>query len=164
VALVAAADAEVSVGVAHLFSAQAQQFQGLAGKAAAFHDQFVQTLKTSADSYSATETAAVASLQPAAASLAPPAGPLEPSVSTVGRPRTDPRRSVCPRLHRLRRDLHRGAQLAGESGSVAYAVRFLRSFPERLESMAGSDYRDCYRDMAKTLGFEGHIAWAEAMP
>jgi hypothetical protein len=30
--------------------------------------------------------------------------------------------------------------------------------------MAGSDYRDCYRDMAKTLGFEGHIAWAEAMP
>jgi class 3 adenylate cyclase len=30
-----------------------------------------------------------------------------------------------------------------------------------------SGYRDCrdrYRDMAKTLGFEGHIAWAEAMP
>ncbi len=26
------------------------------------------------------------------------------------------------------------------------------------------DYRDRYRDMAKTLGFEGHIAWAEAMP
>ena len=25
------------------------------------------------------------------------------------------------------------------------------------------DYRDRYRDMAKTLGFEGHIAWAEAM-
>jgi adenylate cyclase len=25
-------------------------------------------------------------------------------------------------------------------------------------------YRDRYRDMAKTLGFEGHIAWAEAMP
>jgi hypothetical protein len=24
--------------------------------------------------------------------------------------------------------------------------------------------RDRYRDMAKTLGFEGHIAWAEAMP
>jgi class 3 adenylate cyclase len=23
---------------------------------------------------------------------------------------------------------------------------------------------DCYRDMARTLGFEGHIAWAEAMP
>jgi class 3 adenylate cyclase len=26
------------------------------------------------------------------------------------------------------------------------------------------DYRDRYRDMAITLGFEGHIAWAEAMP
>ena len=25
------------------------------------------------------------------------------------------------------------------------------------------DYRDRYRAMAKTLGFEGHIAWAEAM-
>jgi hypothetical protein len=26
------------------------------------------------------------------------------------------------------------------------------------------DLRDRYRDMARTLGFEGHIAWAEAMP
>jgi hypothetical protein len=26
------------------------------------------------------------------------------------------------------------------------------------------EYRDRYRDMAKTLGFEGHIACAEAMP
>jgi class 3 adenylate cyclase len=26
------------------------------------------------------------------------------------------------------------------------------------------DYRDRYRDMARTLGFEGHMAWAEAMP
>jgi adenylate cyclase len=26
------------------------------------------------------------------------------------------------------------------------------------------DYRDRYRDMAKSLGFEGHMAWAEAMP
>jgi hypothetical protein len=25
------------------------------------------------------------------------------------------------------------------------------------------DYRDRYRDMARTRGFEGHIAWAEAM-
>jgi adenylate cyclase len=25
-------------------------------------------------------------------------------------------------------------------------------------------FRDRYRDMARTLGFEGHIAWAEAMP
>jgi class 3 adenylate cyclase len=26
------------------------------------------------------------------------------------------------------------------------------------------DFRDRYRDMARTFGFEGHIAWAEAMP
>jgi hypothetical protein len=25
------------------------------------------------------------------------------------------------------------------------------------------EYRDRYRDMAKTLGFEGHMKWAEAM-
>jgi hypothetical protein len=25
------------------------------------------------------------------------------------------------------------------------------------------DFRDRYRDMAKTLGFEGHIEWGEAM-
>ena len=26
------------------------------------------------------------------------------------------------------------------------------------------DYRDRYRDMATSLGFEGHTRWAEAMP
>jgi hypothetical protein len=29
---------------------------------------------------------------------------------------------------------------------------------------AYADYRDRYRDMAKSLGYEGHIAWVEAMP
>jgi len=29
---------------------------------------------------------------------------------------------------------------------------------------AYADFRDRYRDLARTLGFEGHIAWAEAMP
>jgi hypothetical protein len=32
------------------------------------------------------------------------------------------------------------------------------------DATAYADLRDRYRDMAKTLGFEGHIAWAEAMP
>jgi hypothetical protein len=32
------------------------------------------------------------------------------------------------------------------------------------DATAYTDLRDRYRDMAKTLGFEGHIAWAEAMP
>ena len=31
------------------------------------------------------------------------------------------------------------------------------------DDAAYRDFRDRYRDMAKTLGFEGHIAWAEAM-
>jgi hypothetical protein len=32
------------------------------------------------------------------------------------------------------------------------------------DEAAYRDYRDRYRDLARTLGFEGHIAWAEAMP
>jgi len=32
------------------------------------------------------------------------------------------------------------------------------------DDAAYADLRDRYRDMAKTLGYEGHIAWAEAMP
>jgi class 3 adenylate cyclase len=31
------------------------------------------------------------------------------------------------------------------------------------DAAAYADFRDRYREMAKTLGFEGHIAWAEAM-
>ncbi len=32
------------------------------------------------------------------------------------------------------------------------------------DAVAYTDFRDRYRDMARTLGFEGHTAWAEAMP
>ena len=32
------------------------------------------------------------------------------------------------------------------------------------DDTAYRDYRDRYHDMARTLGFEGHIAWAETMP
>ena len=32
------------------------------------------------------------------------------------------------------------------------------------DATAYAHLRDRYRDMARTLGFEGHIAWAEAMP
>jgi class 3 adenylate cyclase len=32
------------------------------------------------------------------------------------------------------------------------------------DDVAYRDYRDRYRTMAESLGFEGHIAWAEAMP
>jgi hypothetical protein len=34
----------------------------------------------------------------------------------------------------------------------------------RGDDTAYRDYRDRYRDMGRTLEFEGHIAWAEAMP
>jgi hypothetical protein len=34
----------------------------------------------------------------------------------------------------------------------------------RGDEAAYRDFRDRYRDMARTLGFEGHIDWAEAMP
>jgi hypothetical protein len=34
----------------------------------------------------------------------------------------------------------------------------------RADETAYRDFRERYRDMAKTLGYEGHIAWAEAMP
>ena len=32
------------------------------------------------------------------------------------------------------------------------------------DDTAYRDYRDRYRAVATSLGFEGHIAWAEAMP
>ena len=31
------------------------------------------------------------------------------------------------------------------------------------DEAAYRDYGDRYREMARSLGFEGHIAWAEAM-
>ena len=34
----------------------------------------------------------------------------------------------------------------------------------RGDAAAYADLRDRYRDMAKSLGFEGHIDWADAMP
>jgi hypothetical protein len=34
----------------------------------------------------------------------------------------------------------------------------------RGDGSAYAHFRDRYRDMAKSLGFEGHIAWAHAMP
>ena len=44
------------------------------------------------------------------------------------------------------------------------ALRLAASSPSRGDTAAYSELRDRYRDMARTLGYEGHIAWAEAMP
>ena len=42
----------------------------------------------------------------------------------------------------------------------------LRAFLARAQGDVGAytHFRDRYRDMARTLGWDGHIAWAEAMP
>jgi hypothetical protein len=55
VAVIPAAADEVSAGIAHLFSQHAQSYQALAGKAAAFQEQFVQNLTAGAVSYANTE-------------------------------------------------------------------------------------------------------------
>jgi hypothetical protein len=58
--ILAAAEDEVSAAVASLFSGHAQAYQALGAQAAAFHDQFVQTLTAGAGSYASAEAANVA--------------------------------------------------------------------------------------------------------
>jgi hypothetical protein len=64
--------------------------------------------------------------------------------------------------------LERLAGARAEEGLVIRDIWLLRL--RALVARANSDtaayaeFRDRYRDMARTLGFEGHIAWAEAMP
>jgi PE family len=55
--VLAAAEDEVSAAIAAVFSAHGQAFQALSAQAAAFHDQFVQTLTAGAASYLSTEAA-----------------------------------------------------------------------------------------------------------
>jgi hypothetical protein len=64
--------------------------------------------------------------------------------------------------------IERLAAAPGDDGLVIREVWLLRLralLAQALGDESGyRDYRDRYRDMARTLGFEGHIAWAEAMP
>src|SRR6516165_10616575 len=62
--VLAAAEDEVSAAIAALFSAHGQGFQALSAQAAAFHDQFVQTLTAGAGSYVGAEAANASLLQP----------------------------------------------------------------------------------------------------
>jgi adenylate cyclase len=61
-----------------------------------------------------------------------------------------------------------GLESAAADGSVIRDVWLLRM--RALLAHAGGDesgyqdYRERYRAMASSLGFEGHIAWAQAMP
>jgi PE family len=62
VAVLPAAADEVSASIAQLLSQHAQDYQALAGQAAAFHDQFARNLTANAGSYGSTEAASAASL------------------------------------------------------------------------------------------------------
>jgi hypothetical protein len=64
--------------------------------------------------------------------------------------------------------IDRLAKLSADDGSAIPEITLLRlrALLTRAhgDAAAYAHFRDRYRDMAKTLGFEGHIAWAEAMP
>ncbi len=60
--VVAAAGDEVSAAIASLFSSQAQEFQALNARAAAFHKQFTQTLTAAADAFAGAEAAGASRL------------------------------------------------------------------------------------------------------
>jgi hypothetical protein len=60
--MVPAAADEVSAGIAHLFSRYAQDYQALAGGAAAFHQRFWQNLTATAGSYASAEAANAGSM------------------------------------------------------------------------------------------------------
>ena len=84
VGVIPAAADEVSSSIAHLFSQHAQDYQALAGQAAAFHEQFVQHLTSSAGSYASAEAASAKLLQPLAGSAASVAAvAAAPSTSTI---------------------------------------------------------------------------------
>jgi hypothetical protein len=87
--VLAAAEDEVSAAIAAVFSAHGQGFQALGAQAAAFHEQFVQTLTAGAGSYASAEAANVAAL------TANPAQTIQqdllglinaPSLALTGRP------------------------------------------------------------------------------
>jgi len=80
VAVLPAAADEVSASIANLFSAHAMDYQALVGRAAAFHEQFMQNLTAGAGSYLGAEAANVAAFtaNPAAAAAAAQLAPLQP--------------------------------------------------------------------------------------
>jgi adenylate cyclase len=71
-------------------------------------------------------------------------------------------------VHEAETAIDRLATVAADNGFVVRDVMLLRLRAllarARGDEAAYRDYRDRYRDIAKSLGFEGHIAWAEAMP
>jgi methionine synthase II (cobalamin-independent) len=62
VAVLPAAADEVSTGIAQLFSQHAADYQAMAAQAAAFNDQFVQTLKSGGAAYAQADATSAATL------------------------------------------------------------------------------------------------------
>jgi hypothetical protein len=64
--------------------------------------------------------------------------------------------------------IERLAAAPTDDGAASYGIWLvrLRALLARAhgDGTAYRDYRDRYRDMARSLEFDGHIAWAEAMP
>jgi hypothetical protein len=64
--------------------------------------------------------------------------------------------------------IDRLANLPADEGPAMLEITLLRLRAllarTRGDEAAYRDFRDRYRDMASSLGFEGHIAWADAMP
>ena len=58
--VLAAAEDEVSAAIASLFSGHGHAYQAMSAQAAAFHEQFVHTLTSGAESYAGAEAANVA--------------------------------------------------------------------------------------------------------
>jgi adenylate cyclase len=78
------------------------------------------------------------------------------------------RRGADTDLAEAQAAIDRLATVPTEPGFVLHDIWLLRLRAllarTRGDEAAYRDFRDRYRDMAETLGFEGHIAWAEAMP
>jgi len=78
------------------------------------------------------------------------------------------RRGTDADLQEAQAAIDRLAAIQTDPGFVVHELPLLRL--RALLARAHGDearyreYRDRYRDMARTLGFEGHMAWAEAMP
>jgi hypothetical protein len=77
-------------------------------------------------------------------------------------------RSSEPEVAEAEDAIERLAAAPAEEGLVIRDIRLLRLRAllarAHRDDAAYAEFRDRYRDMARTLGFEGHMQWAEAMP
>jgi hypothetical protein len=62
------------------------------------------------------------------------------------------------------RETRTTAQTSNVAACGGFVVRDLMLLRARGDAAAYMHFRDRYRDMARTPGFEGHMQWAEAMP